>query len=297
MTHILIEYTSKAGIYFHHTVTTYKDGEQAELLPESHHLYEVFLLLSGEVEYRIEGQIYHLTPMNLLIIPPQKMHSMKINTSQPYERMVLQFSANLFPTFTNSDLFLNHNDRFSPSIVIPNNYVKQSNLPDLMQQCEEFCVLKHKYIDLRLVCTILQIVETLNELILSINDTNAVLPVKVEKVSNACIQYINQNLTDKEKLSPQNLAKELHISPSHLQHTFKKELNITLHTYIFKQRMQLAKKLLLQGNSPQSVSDQLGYEYYSTFYHNFIKCFDYTPNYYANFQQILLENVDDDNSV
>ena len=237
MKHTIVEYTSNTGIYFHHTRTTYKEGEMGELSPESHHMYEVFLLLSGEVEYRIEGQVYHLSPMNVLIIPPLKMHSMKINTALPYDRMVLQFSANLFPTFTNFDLFLNHDDHFSPSIVVPKQRVKQSNLLDLMQQCKEFCILQHKYTDLRLVSTILQIVETLNEMILALDSKNAVPPVKVAKISNACIQYINRNLTDKEKLTPQHLAKELHISPSYLQHAFKKELNITLHTYIFKQKM------------------------------------------------------------
>lgn len=292
MKHINIEYTSKNGIYFHHTVSTYKDGEQDGLQPESHYSYEVFLLLSGAVEYRIEGQVYHLAPMNVILIPPNKIHSLKIDTSSPYERMVLHFSANLLPTFTNLDLFLQHEDFISPSIVLPQKYVEKSNLPDLLGKCKELCKTNHKYIDLRLASIILQIVETLNEMLLRLDASNAIHPIRVAKISNDCIQYINQNLTNKEKLSPQNLAKELHISPSHLQHTFKKELNITLHDYIFNQRMQLAKKLLTQGLSPQAVANQLGYEYYSTFYHNFIKRFDKTPNYYANLQQVLLSNID-----
>ena len=289
MKHFIVEYTSKNGIYFHHTVST----NQPEWRSESHQMYEIFLLLEGSVEYRIEGQIYHLKPMNVLVIPPQKLHSLKIDTTKPYERMVLQFSANILPTFFNSNLFFNNNnDIFSPPIVIPQKYVKKSNFPDLMNHCRELCLSKHKYIDLRLVGTILQIVETLNEMILTVDKNNAVLPIEAAKTSTACIKYINDNITDKDKLTPQKIAQELHISPSHLQHTFKKELHITLHAYILHQRMQFAKKLLLQGNSPQSVSDQLGYEYYSTFYHNFMKHFGRTPSYYTNFQQVLLENTD-----
>ncbi len=289
MKHIIVEYTSKNGIYFHHTVST----EEAELPPpEAHHSYEVFLLLSGLVEYKIEGQVYHLTPMNALIIPPQKIHSLNVDASQPYERMVLHFPTNLLPTFLERDLFLHHDEAFPPSIILPKKHVQKSDLLQLMQHCEELCQFNHKYLDLRFVGTILQIIEALNEMILSLDDASAVHPVEVAKISNACVQYINQNITDKEKLSPKNLAKELHISPSHLQHTFKKELNITLHEYIFNQRMQFAKKLLMQGTSPQDVSNQLGYEYYSTFYHNFMKRFGYTPSYYTNFQQILLENIE-----
>ena len=288
MKHLIVEYTSKSGIYFHHTISV----DQLELRPESHHMYEIFLLLSGSVEYRIEGRLYHLTPMTALIIPPRKLHSISIDTSEPYERMVLQFPANLLPTFLDGELFLNHDDIFQPSIVIPKKHVMQSNLPQLMQRCKELCQYQHKYMDLRLVGIILQIIETLNETILTLDEENAVHPIEVAKISTACIQYINQNITSKEKLSPKNLAKELHISPSHLQHTFKKELDITLHAYIFNQKMEFAKNLLLQGISPQDVSTQLGYEYYSTFYHNFMKRFNHTPSYYTNFQKILLENTD-----
>ena len=147
-----------------------------------------------------------------------------------------------------------------------------------MQQCEKLCQNRNHYTDLRFVGLILQVVETLNELTLKLNEENALPPVKVNKISYVCIQYIHQNLTEKDKLSPKNLAKELHISASHLQHTFKKEIGISLHSYIFNQRMQLARKLLLQGQSPQAVANLLNYEYYSTFYHGFIKCFGAPPH-------------------
>jgi hypothetical protein len=56
--------------------------------------------------------------------------------------------------------------------------------------------------------------------------------------------------------------------------------------------MQLAKQLLMQGYTPQAVSDMLDYEYYSTFYHNFVKRFNAPPNSFADVQQSLLKNVD-----
>ncbi len=292
MKHIITEYTSKNGIYFHHTISTYKSGDGDYVPPETHAMYEVFLLLSGSVKYRIEGQWYNLNSMDALIISPNKLHSIEIDTSRPYERMVLQFEPNLLPSFADFELFSRCNSPLSPTFIIPKKSVKQFNLVSMMRRCKHLCFSDNKYIDLRFVSNILQIIETLNEIVLSLNESNEILPVKVDKISHACIQYINQNLTNKDKLSPQCLADELHISASHLQHTFKKELGITLHAYIFNQKMQLAKQLLMQGYTPQAVSDMLDYEYYSTFYHNFVKRFNAPPNSFADVQQSLLKNVD-----
>ena len=283
MRRIFKEYISKNGIRFHHSVSTQENGKQDTLIPETHPMCEIILLLSGSVKYKIEGRSYDLSPLDAIIIHPNKLHSREINPPVPYERMVLHFSPDLLPSFADLNLLSNYAGAFLPS-VLPKKIIEKSNLIELMKQCETLCQTRNKYTDLRFVSLILQIVETLNEIILKLDETNALPPIKVDKISHSCIQYINLHLTDKDKLTPQNLAKELHISASHLQHTFKKELGISLHAYIFNQRMQLARKLLLQGQSPQSVSNLLNYEYYSTFYHNFIKRFGAPPHSFNELQ-------------
>jgi AraC-like DNA-binding protein len=76
----------------------------------------------------------------------------------------------------------------------------------------------------------------------------------------------------------QTIADALFISPSHLLHQFKKEMDITLHQYIVMQKAQTAEILLLQGANPLEVAKQLGYEYYSTFYNNFVKYRGHPPS-------------------
>lgn len=291
MRHIITEYISKNSIRFHHSISRQENAQQDTLSPETHHMCEIFLLLSGSVKYKIEGQYYDLSPLDAMIIHPNKLHSREINSSAPYERMVLHFAPDLLPSFADLNLLSNYNDTFLPS-VLPKKIIERSNFINLMHQCEKLCQTANKYTDLRFVSLILQIVETLNEIILQLDETSILPPIKVDKISHACIQYINQHLTSRDKLSPQNLAKELHISVSHLQHTFKKELGLSLHSYIFNQRMQLARKLLLQGQSPQSVSDLLNYEYYSTFYHSFVKRFGASPHSFNEIQQKIKKNID-----
>lgn len=291
MRHIITEYLSKNGIRFHHSISTQENSKKDTLRPESHHMCEIILLLSGSVQYKIEGQSYDLSALDAIIIHPNKLHSREISPDAPYERMVLHFAPDLLPSFADLNLLSNYNESFFTS-VLPKAIIEKSNFIDLMYQCKNLCLNPNKYTDLRFIGIILQIVETLNEIILKLDESNRSVPIKVDKISHTCIQYINQNLTDKEKLSPQNIAKNLHISVSHLQHAFKKEIGVPLNSYICNQRMQLARKLLLSGHSPQAVSNILNYEYYSTFYHNFVKRFDATPHSFTIIQQKSRNNID-----
>lgn len=291
MRHTIIEHISKNGIRFHHSISIYKNNRIDGLAPETHDMFEIFLLLNGEIDYKIEGEYYHLTSMNAIIIPPNKLHSIEINTSKDYERMVLSFSPDLLPSFADLPLLTHYQNSPFSSFVISKQLIENFNLYTLMKQCKQLCHQQSKYIDLRFVSLILQIVENLNEMVLSLDETSITSPVKVHKISHDCTRYINQNLIKSASLSPQSIAKKLHISPSHLQHTFKKEMGITLHDYIFNQRMQLAYKLLLQGHTPQYVANILNYEYYSTFYHNFVKRFHVSPNFYRDKSQINKNNL------
>lgn len=292
MRHIITEYLSKNGIYFHHSRSTYEKGEVDQMPPQTHNQCEVFLLLSGAITYRVEGQSYHLSPMNAIVITPNKLHSLEVDTSQSYERIVLQFAPNLLPSFADLYLLSHYGTPSTPTFVIPQREVKKSKLLQLMQNCETLSQSNNKYLDLRFVGIILQLIETLNEMLTDMNASNTLPPINADEISYHCVQYVHQNLTKKALLTPKYLAKQLHISASHLQHTFKKEMGVTLHAYVFNQRMQLAHKLLLQGNSPQAVANLLEYEYYSTFYHGFVKRFGAPPNAFVGVQQEHWRNTD-----
>ncbi|MBQ4585403.1 MAG: helix-turn-helix transcriptional regulator [Clostridia bacterium] len=114
--------------------------------------------------------------------------------------------------------------------------------------------------------------------------------IKTNKVSSLCIAYINQHLN--EPLSLKYLEKKLHISASHIRQTFKKEIGLTVHKYVLVQKMQLARQLLIEGNTPVSVAQQLGYEYYSTFYENYVNYFHLSPKAYSNLSSQRLSGND-----
>lgn len=294
MRRVIEKYTSKFGVQFHHTITTFENPPEekksvTEFLPETHFLCELFLLIDGSVTYNIEGQTYNFSPNDAIFILPNKLHSLEFDATRPYERMVLHFSPTLISAFSELNLFSSQMN-FSLPTVIPKHITERYKITELMFKIRDICKEKPKYMHLHLSSVILQLVEALDNIILNLSEDNALLPIKVNRISHNCIKYINENLLNKQLISPQNIAKELHVSLSHLQHTFKKEMGVSLHNYILKQKMQLAKQLLLQGKLPQEVASILGYEYYSTFYHNFQQYFLAPPTSCAKIEETLYAN-------
>lgn len=293
MRSIQVEYLSKNGIRFHHSISQYPNDTVDFQCAESHYMFELFLLLSGSVTYNIEGKFYEVHPMEMIIIPPNELHSIKIDASKPYERMVLHFAPDLLPSFNDLDILAPFNTAKNTfAHIIPRNFLEHSNLLNLMYKCKEHCKEKSKYIDLRLARTILQIVESLNEIISQLlsSDNQPVEPINLKTISASCIQYVNANLTGDTDLY--TIANALNVSASHLQFAFKKEIGITLHKYITNQKMQLARNLLMRGQSAQSVARELGYEYYSTFYNNYKKLFGIIPTSLTEIQRKYWENID-----
>lgn len=90
-------------------------------------------------------------------------------------------------------------------------------------------------------------------------------------ITENAIQYISEHLA--ESLSLDTIAQELHISPSHLSRTFKKELSESLTEYINKARIEKAK-LLLQSSDllTYEVAEAVGYKdatYFSSIFRKY----------------------------
>ena len=101
------------------------------------------------------------------------------------------------------------------------------------------------------------------------SNTNNSSPKEKLTVSQICVDFINKNID--KNITVQMISDATFISPSHILHQFKKEMDITLHQYIIFQKIQIAKVLLAKGTNPLTVAKQLGYDYYSTFYNNYVK--------------------------
>ncbi len=99
----------------------------------------------------------------------------------------------------------------------------------------------------------------------------------IQKVVN----YINLNLS--EKLSLALLAEQYFINPSYLSTLFKKEMGISISSYISQQRIRLALRLFNTGNTQiQDVVARCGIEDTSYFRKLFKKSVGMTPSAYIS---------------
>lgn len=288
---IYVQYSSKNRITFHHS-RTILDEEQNNIIPSSsHYACELFYLLSGSVEYLIEGKSYKLFPHNVLLVPPNTLHSVQIDRSQPYERMVLLFPTDLIPTLVDLNVLSVFNSAKSFTFILPKSLVEKSKILDIFKEIRETCrKTNDKYVDLQLICLIIKMIIELTETSRKLKESSGFksnASIINENVF-ACTQYIEKNINS--ALSIDDVAKALNISASRLSHIFKNELGISLKKYITHQKLYLAQKLLQQGIPPQEVAESLGYEYYSTFYQQYIKRFRISPSSQASGSKISFED-------
>lgn len=290
MEHIYTFYRSKIGLHFQHLLMTYDDLEQAKPIASSNHMYQIAFLISGAGQYVIEGEAYKIAPMNIALLKPGEIHSLEVDTNQPFEVIFLNFSHTLLPEFNDLDLLAPFNNALAFAHIIPKKFVEKYKLFDHIKEIEYLCSTKDKYVDVWFVAAIMQLATILNdctsELIAS-QSTSIVQPARTKQLSHHCIQYINGHLT--ENLTAHDVAAAFNMSVSHIRNAFKKQTRVTIQNYIFNQRMQLAQNLLMQGHSPQAVAKTLHYEYYTTFYYHYKKRFNMKPKAFVNLNRQLYD--------
>lgn len=69
-----------------------------------HDFYEIYFLVSGDVNYVIEGRLHPIKPGDLLLISPRELHQVSIQTDMaPYERYVLWLKPSEVQRLSGSD--------------------------------------------------------------------------------------------------------------------------------------------------------------------------------------------------
>ena len=98
-------------------------------------------------------------------------------------------------------------------------------------------------------------------------------------------QYIDVHY--KEEIRRDSLAELVYLNTDYISRIFKKEMGISISSYILKKRVEEAKKLLAQSNLPiNTVSIYVGYSNFSYFTKMFKENTGYSPlDYRRKFRQ------------
>lgn len=252
-----------------------------------HPYYEIMVFLSNEAEHLFEGNLFHLSFGDILLIPPYLLHKSIYWKGPASNRIIINFMLpddwmkgdqgypELLSPFHTSE----HIYRFSAEQRYRlfgglNRIMDYSLRPDYADRPLDQLMIHTLFVEF-LHMLYDQQGENLYE-----NDTSS-SPTAQKMYSIA--SYIHQHY--QEPLSLQILAERFYMNPYYLSHRFKETLQFTLSEYIQITRIKNAQqKLLTTTDKITDIASACGFNSFSQFNRVFHKLTETSPRDYRKFR-------------
>ena len=262
-----------------YTISYKRDRNYAGGDPHIHlGFFEILFFLEGNVQYYISGERCWLQPGDVLLISPGTLHKGDVDTSVPYERIVLHVSQAMLRMLSTPESDLGAllqkkaDHAFHPGVDIFEETVRILGRILVMEKVSAVAqdiLIRTKVTEV--LVRLLQAIDVSKESLMA--DAGSDLMRKI-------MIYIDAHLT--ENLSLSRIAEDLNISRSLLSHEFKKNYGNSLWNYVIMRRLSLSQELLAKGASVTSACYDAGFQNYSNYIKTFTKTFGITPRQYAS---------------
>lgn len=246
----------------------YRDPKMNPVAMHHHDFYEVYFLLNGSVEYRVEGRTFLLEPGDLLLISPNEFHQPLVNPDFAYERIVLWINKAYLERLSSEELDLSL--CFNNDLPTHNNLLRLSaveraqitrTLSTLIEESYGTDIGKGIYS----LGIFMQLMVEINRIALL--GSNPGEPLRETQLVSRVLEYIGEHCT--EEISLEALAQKFYVSKYHLSHEFSREVGTSVYRYVMLKRLLLARELLSHGQSPGTVCHSCGFQDYANFYRAF----------------------------
>ncbi|MCD8396359.1 MAG: AraC family transcriptional regulator [Lachnospiraceae bacterium] len=249
-----------------------------------HSYYEIMVFLAPAGEHLFEGQIYHLSFGDIVLIPPFLLHKSIYRKGAPSDRIIIDF---IWPeTLKADDLgyaellsmfeFPEYIFRFAPEQRV----ALYRRLNDILNYSLRPGFSVDAPLDQLMIHTLF--VEFLHELYTQRNRNqyrnNMEIAPAAQKMHSVAA-YIHQHYS--EPLSLQSLAEKFYISPGYLSHSFRETMQFTLSSYIQNTRFKNAQHMLITTNAKISdIAIACGFSSFSQFNRIFGRMAGMSPSEY-----------------
>ena len=218
--------------------------------------YDITFVISGSLNYIIDKKSITVKAGDVIFIKPNS-HRVRLSKSNQTVKYV---SMNFF----------NKTDK---KIELP-TYIESCVTPNLYSILALMLSIYKDYLD---EYSPEEIDSFLNIIFLSIKKH-----LKLKSQSSyitPILDYIRRNLT--KRITIDDIAKEVHLSPAYCCHIINDEFNTTITEIINKERILLAESYILEKNkSLTEIAEICGFNSYSYFSRTFKKITGTTPNHY-----------------
>ncbi len=247
-----------------------------------HDFFEIFFLLSGDVTYTIESKLYKVSPGDILLISPRELHQLHIEAEREvYERYVLWVDprairrlstrgADLMSCLDPAAPGFRHRLHMTPE--------EQRRIMDLIGRLYGELQEGGFGGELMPECMLVQLLVEINR-IAQRSGAAQEDPAAGSQVVSRVVEYISAHYG--EELTLESLAEQFYVSKYHLSHEFARLVGTSVHKYIMKKRLLMARALMAQGVKPSHVWAECGFGDYTGFYRAFKTEYGVTPREYA----------------
>ena len=265
---MLNEYSS-GEIYIRHAVDERPDDRDFKM--HIHDQCEIYLFISGNVDYLVEGSVYPLAENSLMIMSPAEAHRARILQPERYERYAVNFPMTMFDVIDPEGRLLKPftERRLGSRNLLTADEIDMGAVRNLFSQMCENSDDYGKTLTLR--THIFMLADMISRAFFVKSAAESTLQTTAQKI----LQYVNAHLF--EDISVSVLAEHFYLSTSQFSRVFKKATGAAPWEYITRKRLAAAKEKLRSGASAQSACESCGFSDYSAFYRAFVKCYGESP--------------------
>ena len=258
-----------------------REAYQGERTPHCHDFYEVNLIWSGSMHYRVGSRSCHLTNGDILLLSPGQEHQPEPEAEQgPCERVVLWIG----------DVFLNQfrSLGFDPTACFEESQPGGGSclrfdddatmrIGELLDRCLRESTAEDFGSAMMADTTAIQAMILINRLYRKLVQDRR--RGRSGSLVNSVLEYINNHFS--EELTLDSLANRFFISKYHLSREFGRVVGVPVHRYITQKRLVVAKQLLSEGRPSSMVYQHCGFGDYSNFYRAFRGEYGISPKAYV----------------
>ena len=246
----------------------YQDNDM-EAVPLHHHdFYELIFFIRGDVDYRVETEVFPLEAGDIILVPCGIFHQPLIRSEDAYERIVLWINRDFLETQNEEILSPFRSGRYV--FKSRESYDRVYTLLQMLRGHDIDDAWKEEY-EKSIVTLILVECGRLRD-----EKRDPSLSGEKDPLIAGILRYLNDHY--REEISLDSLASSLGFSKYYLSHLFREEMGTSLYQYILSKRLIYAYDLLVSGFKPQEASRLSGFRDYVNFYRTFKNEFSVTPS-------------------
>ena len=241
-----------------------------------HEFDKIVVLISGKVDYTVEGTTYRLMQWDVLLVRHHMIHKALIDQTEPYDRIIIYLDSasveRYAPNGGLADCFAETEKR-SYCLLRPG----AEEIPALSEQLSrlEASVTDSGFgANIMRSTLLVQLLVLLNR-IMQGDEGRVHEGSECDEKIAAVLSYINENLAS--DLGIDELAAMSFLSRYHFMRLFKSQTGYTAHNYIRQKRLNQAARLIREGVPAVRAAAECGFADYSAFHRAFTNTFGVSP--------------------